>query len=58
MPACWCAYLRAGEVERRETRLSEIAGPRYIKREDFKAYAASLRYVERPASADLASKSD
>ena len=31
------------EVEARECKLSELSGPKYMKREEFKAYAASLR---------------
>ena len=31
------------EVEARECKLSELSGPKYMRREEFKAYAASLR---------------
>ena len=31
------------EVEARESKLSELSGPKYMRREEFKAYAASLR---------------
>jgi intraflagellar transport protein 81 len=31
------------EVEAREAKLSELSGPKYMKREEFKAYAAALR---------------
>ena len=31
------------EVEARECKLSELSGPKYMKREEFKAYAATLR---------------
>lgn len=33
----------AREVESRESKLSELSGPNYMKKEEFKAYAASLR---------------
>ena len=33
----------AREVEARESKLSELSGPKYMRREEFKAYAASLR---------------
>jgi intraflagellar transport protein 81 len=33
----------AREVEAKEAKLSEIAGPRYMRKEDFKVYAANLR---------------
>ncbi len=33
----------ACEVEAREAKLSELSGPKYMRREEFKAYAASLR---------------
>lgn len=33
----------AREVEAKEAKLSEIAGPRYMRREEFNAYAAGLR---------------
>lgn len=31
------------EVEAKEAKLSELSGPRYMRREEFKAYAATLR---------------
>jgi intraflagellar transport protein 81 len=33
----------AREVEAREAKLSELSGPKFMRREEFKAYAASLR---------------